>query len=110
MIDIRWGTGRRSPKIPSYYVVTLCILDLYYRLSLSSRPESATPLNSRARLTEGAFLFGASAVDPYAGVLFHEPPLVLAAFKAAKHDLDLSEKALDWAWIALDVLTALGGW
>ncbi len=81
--------------------------------------ESATALNARGRLTEGLFLWKQQQrqkqlghpqhqlVDPYSGALFHEPPLVLAAFASAKEFLQSSDLWMDCLWILMDVLTGL---
>lgn len=43
---------------------------------IKNRIEVSTPLNSWKRVEEGAFLYG-NGVDPYAGDVYHENPLVL---------------------------------
>ncbi len=71
---------------------------------LSSRVEVATPINAAVRLTEGVFLLD-QGVDPYEGVLFHEPPIVLAG--ASLLQKTTSPEAQKLLWIALDVVIAI---
>lgn len=47
---------------------------------LSERSEFASPINSFKRLKEGVVLLQ-SGQDPYAGVLFHETPIILHVFR-----------------------------
>lgn len=69
--------------------------------ALATRPELVTATSSLARVREGALLF-AHVGTPYAGDVFHQPPLVFALFYAAGSGF---EKAL---LVAVDVLLALG--
>ncbi|GLE09860.1 hypothetical protein PINS_up021774 [Pythium insidiosum] len=47
--------------------------------TLASRPELVTALSSWRRVRESVYLFN-SIGSPYAGDVFHQPPLVFAAF------------------------------
>ncbi len=62
-------------------------------------------------LTQLFYIQGAS--DPYSGVVFHEPPLMLWLFSSARDAFasarEKEDMWLDAAWIAMDLATALGG-
>ena len=70
---------------------------------LGHRVEVATPLNAFHRLQEGVALF-AQGVDPYAGVLFHETPLVLRWFEWLGRKTTAGR--VNSFFVLLDVLTA----
>ncbi|KDO29350.1 hypothetical protein SPRG_05886 [Saprolegnia parasitica CBS 223.65] len=101
------------PRVAGVIVagVVLRVLAFYYEIDyvLQYRPELTTPLNSLERLQEGLFLAGAG-LDPYAGDVFHQPPLVLlAAMGVQSVPLALSSRLVTCLGaILLDVLIALG--
>ncbi|EQC37213.1 hypothetical protein SDRG_05439 [Saprolegnia diclina VS20] len=101
------------PRVAGVVVagVVLRALIFYYEIDyvLQYRPELTTPLNSLERLQEGLFLAGAG-LDPYAGDVFHQPPLVLlAAMGVQSMPLHLSSRLVTCLGaILLDVLIALG--
>lgn len=70
---------------------------------LSERTELATPLNSYKRLSEGVVLYK-HGVDPYAGVLFHETPIVLHIFTFLMSNV--SETMINLLFVFLEMLTA----
>jgi phosphatidylinositol glycan class U len=79
--------------------------------TLAARPELVTPVSSVRRVAEGAFLFD-HVGSPYAGDVFHQPPLVFALFYPIFGLLDAA-KELQYAamcalFIAIDVLIACG--
>lgn len=66
--------------------------------ALAARPELVTAVSSTARVREGALLFARTG-SPYAGDVFHQPPLVFALFQL------LPGAAL---LVAVDAVLALG--
>ncbi|RLN65276.1 hypothetical protein BBJ28_00003456 [Nothophytophthora sp. Chile5] len=77
--------------------------------TLTDRPELVTAVSSFRRVQEGAFLFERTG-SPYAGDVFHQPPLVFAAFYPL---VSLAPSALRYAlacaaFICVDVLIAVG--
>ncbi|RLN85276.1 hypothetical protein BBJ28_00002756 [Nothophytophthora sp. Chile5] len=77
--------------------------------TLADRPELVTAVSSFRRVQEGAFLFERTD-SPYAGDVFHQPPLVFAAFYPL---VSLAPPALRYAltcvaFICVDVLIAAG--
>ena len=77
---------------------------LMTRAELTGRTELATPLNAHPRLVEGVALKRAG-VDPYSGVLFHEPPLLLGIFDEVSARLPPNRVSM--IYIVLDFVTAL---
>ncbi|DBA04385.1 TPA: hypothetical protein N0F65_009981, partial [Lagenidium giganteum] len=76
--------------------------------TLSTRPELVTPMTSLHRVRESAYLFEHLG-SPYAGDVFHQPPLVFAAF----YPLMLLPEPLQYIaccalFIAVDVAIACG--
>ncbi|CAI5735491.1 unnamed protein product [Hyaloperonospora brassicae] len=77
--------------------------------TLSFRPELVTPTSSFHRIREGVFLY-VSTGSPYAGDVFHQPPLVFAVLYPV---LQLVPVALQYVllcalFISVDLLLAVG--
>lgn len=77
--------------------------------TLSVRPELVTAVSSFRRVKEGVFLFD-HVGSPYAGDVFHQPPLVFALFYPLLRvaPLVLQFTAACALFIAVDVAIALG--
>ncbi|OQR97871.1 hypothetical protein ACHHYP_09876 [Achlya hypogyna] len=76
-------------------------------VALAHRPELTTPLNAIQRLREGLFLVSAG-LDPYAGDVFHQPPLVLVGAMFLQ-EIGLSARlGACLTTMALDATIALG--
>lgn len=73
-------------------------------LDPAQRVEIATPLNAYHRLTEGVALFN-QGVDPYSGVLCHEPPLLVKLGQWVLSKRMLAKK-IPAFFIMFDLLTA----
>lgn len=76
-----WSRLRSDASMAVAYVLAAALR--FWTMSwagLEDRVEFATPVNSFRRMTEGAKLLD-HGVDPYSGVVFHETPLALAAFR-----------------------------
>ncbi len=72
--------------------------------NLVERPELATPLNSFKRLKEGVVL-AQNNQDPYAGVLFHETPLMLRLFTLLFEYSN--DTIVNLVFVLVDIITAL---
>ena len=70
---------------------------------LSERSELASPINSFKRLKEGVVL-SQNGQDPYAGVLFHETPIILHVFKFLFENCN--DLWINLIFIGCDILTA----
>ena len=70
---------------------------------LTERSEYASPINSFKRLKEGVVL-SQNGQDPYAGVLFHETPIILHAFTFLFENC--SDHLINLIFVACDILTA----
>jgi len=70
---------------------------------LSERSEFASPINSFKRLKEGVVL-SQNGQDPYAGVLFHETPIILHVFKFLFENCN--DLWINLIFIGCDILTA----
>ena len=81
---------------------------LAYSSWLQARPELTTPLSSMRRVREGVEL-GRAGMSPWAGDMFHQPPLVLAFFRPffGPRGPRLHGLPLMFAIALADVLTAL---
>ena len=70
---------------------------------LMERSELASPVNSFKRLKEGVVLYQ-NQQDPYAGVLFHETPILLHVFKFLFENC--SDHLVNLTFVLCDMLTA----
>lgn len=77
--------------------------------TLSARPELVTAVSSFRRVKESVFLFD-HVGSPYAGDVFHQPPLVFALFYPLLRVMSLALQftAACALFIAVDVAIALG--
>lgn len=75
--------------------------------TLASRPELTTAVSSFQRVRESAFLFD-HVGSPYAGDVFHQPPLVFALFYPLLSSGSHAYALTCALFICVDVLLALG--
>ncbi|KAJ0397007.1 hypothetical protein ATCC90586_009241 [Pythium insidiosum] len=75
---------------------------------MASRPELVTALSSWRRVQESVYLFEATG-SPYTGDVFHQPPLVFAAFyPVLSLPASIQPIAATLLFIAIDLLIAWG--
>lgn len=75
--------------------------------TLASRPELTTAVSSFQRVRESAYLFD-HVGSPYAGDVFHQPPLVFALFYPLLSSESHSYALTCALFVCVDVLLALG--
>ncbi|KAF1779081.1 GPI transamidase subunit PIG-U [Phytophthora cactorum] len=88
------------PRLSLLVVLLLgaCVRGLLYAVpsvhaTLSTRPELATSISSFRRLEEGVFLFQSTG-SPYAGDVYHQPPLLFALLYPVLQVAPASSRAL----------------
>ncbi|KAF1779087.1 GPI transamidase subunit PIG-U [Phytophthora cactorum] len=104
------------PRLSLLVVLLLgaCVRGLLYAVpsvhaTLSTRPELATSISSFRRLEEGVFLFQSTG-SPYAGDVYHQPPLLFALLYPV---LQVAPASLQYfikctVFITADLLLAMG--
>ncbi|KAG6954014.1 hypothetical protein JG688_00012552 [Phytophthora aleatoria] len=104
------------PRLGLLVVLLLgaCVRGLLYAVpsvhaTLSTRPELATSISSFRRLEEGVFLFQSTG-SPYAGDVYHQPPLLFALLYPV---LQVAPASLQYfikctVFITADLLLAMG--
>lgn len=102
----------RSRALAAVVVAGVALRAAVYALptlqrTLAARPELVTAVSSFQRVRESAFLFDHTG-SPYAGDVFHQPPLVFALFYPLLAHERLQYVGVCALFIAIDVLIALG--